>query len=109
MWNFIRHNPTLLACLIVIPLAFMLSRCDSAVSEHAPLPVSVFDERLEQIEREALDEAYRGQIMHVFEVWMKDATGQPARALTGARNARRAYVDAMTEIEKRSQKNRVPR
>lgn len=101
MWTFCRRNPILIVGLIVIPLAFAVSYFESAVGEIVPIPPSPYDARLEEIEREALDEAYRNQIVHVFEVWMKDETGQPARAVTGARRARKAYVEAMTEIAKR--------
>jgi len=67
-----------------------------------PAPdVSKFAERLDELDIEAIDEAYKTQISHLFAVWMKDATGQPARAIVGAQAARKAYRGARTEIEKR--------
>jgi hypothetical protein len=67
------------------------------------LSASPFDQRLVQLDREALDDAYRGRVVHLFDVWMKDEAGQPGRALVGVRQARRAYIEAMTEIAKREQ------
>jgi hypothetical protein len=56
------------------------------------------------LDREAIETAYKTQIEHLFAVWMKDETGQPARAVSGARSARRAFIGAMTEIEKRERR-----
>lgn len=62
---------------------------------------SKYDERIIQLDRESIEAAYRTQVEHLFEVWMKDERGQPLRAVTGVINARKAYVGAMTEIERR--------
>lgn len=51
-------------------------------------------ERLRTLMLEAVDAAFKEQIMHLFEVWMKDDKDQPNRATTGARNATRAYFNA---------------
>lgn len=53
------------------------------------------------IENKAIDEAFHNQVVNVFAVWMKDATGQPARAVTGVANARKAYVAAKTRLGER--------
>jgi len=70
------------------------------------LTVSKYDERIEQLDREAAENAYRSQIEHLFTVWMKDSTGQPARAATGAQYARKAFIDVMKAIEERAAKLR---
>ena len=67
-----------------------------------PLPSSKYDERLKQLDIEAIENAYKSQIEHLFQIWMKDDTGQPARAVNGARQARKAFIGAMTEIDKRA-------
>jgi len=74
-------------------------------AEAPPLPPgpSKHDEKLIALDRAALDEAYQAQILHLFGVWMKDETGQPARATKGFQQARRAYIEAMGELEKREQ------
>jgi hypothetical protein len=67
-------------------------------------PPSKWDADINRLTQEALDEAYRNQLVHLFSVWMKDDTGQPARAVNGARQARHAYISVMVEIEKRENK-----
>lgn len=66
-----------------------------------PLHPSKYDERLDALDREAVEAAYRQQVGHLFGVWMKDKAGQPTRALVGQRNARKAYIDIMQQIENR--------
>jgi hypothetical protein len=54
-----------------------------------------------RIEREAIEAAYRQQIMRLFEGWVKDHNDQPARALRGVEVAREAFVEAMVAIDRR--------
>lgn len=49
-------------------------------------------ERVRVLMIEAIDDALKDQIMHLFETWMKDARDQPRRATIGARQAIRAYI-----------------
>lgn len=86
--------------VILLALALYGYLTDSWEAQAQPVPPSKYDERIKQMDIEAIENAYKGQIVHLFEVWMKSAEGQPGRALTGARNARRAYIGAMTELEK---------
>jgi hypothetical protein len=74
-----------------------------AAEESAPQP-SPYDQHLVELDRAALDEAYRMQLAKLFGVWMADDHGQPARAITGANRARRAYIAVMHEIEQREAK-----
>lgn len=72
--------------------------------EAAPVPVSSpYEARLIVLDREAMDNAYRNKLEQLFSVWLKDDTDQPARAVTGANEARKAYTAAMNEIERRQQ------
>jgi hypothetical protein len=64
-------------------------------------PISKYEERLLELDREAADQAYREQIMHLFQTWMKDERDQPMRALVGARQARSAYERVVNAIEER--------
>jgi hypothetical protein len=64
-------------------------------------PISKYEERLLVLDRDAADEAYRQQIMHLFSTWMKDEREQPMRALVGAKQARSAYERVMHAIEQR--------
>ena len=98
-------------CLrILVIFAFMtmmsivaLALSTSAVTVYDP-PPSKWDRRITELDRQAVEAAYAEQIRQLFSVWMKDARDQPDRAINGARQARRAYIAAMTEIEKREAK-----
>ena len=73
--------------------------------ELPPLPASKYDDRLLQLDREAVEQAYREHLINLFLVWMKspDDPDQPHRAVVGARRAQKAFVGAMGEIDKREQ------
>jgi len=94
---------------IVYPIAAVLTVAaigwaavfDTGESEPLPPALSPYDKHIIEMDREALDEAYRGQVMHLFATWMRDATGQPGRAIVGVANARLAYIEAMKAIERR--------
>jgi len=63
--------------------------------------ISKYDELITKLDRDAAANAYRDQIERLFAVWMKDETGQPARAAVGAQHARKAFIAVMDAIEKR--------
>lgn len=67
----------------------------------APAPISAYESRLIALDREAIDNAYRSKVEQLFSVWLKDETGQPARAIVGVNQARKAYAGAMAEVERR--------
>jgi hypothetical protein len=91
-----------IALIVAVALAYFL--ISISVSEGEPIASSKFDSDLIDIDREAVREAYHTQVVHLFVIWMKDERGQPGRALVGVGQARRAFVEAMTEIEKREQR-----
>src|SRR4030095_4700411 len=88
--------------ILVACIGYWTGRWDAdiAAAEPAPAP-SRYDDRLLALDREAIEKAYLGQVQHLFEGWMKDSTGQPKRAVTGANQARRAYIASMDAIEAR--------
>src|SRR5262245_31356921 len=63
---------------------------------------SPYDDRILQLDLEAIDEAYRKQVELLFSVWMKDDKGQPQRATQGIQQARRAYLLSREALEKRA-------
>lgn len=93
----------IIALAIAVLLAYLLVNIfpHEVQSESVPMPRSVYDQRLDGLDREAVENAYRDQVQHLFIGWMKDSTGQPARAINGQRTARRAYIEIITEIDKR--------
>ena len=66
------------------------------------------DEYIRQQLLDAADEALRNRIMSLFEVWMRDPTDQPKRALVGAHQAVNAYRDIVKALESRDWKIVAP-
>lgn len=95
----------ILGMLMLILVAGYVSSAAQGVSP----PVSKFEERLLELDKEAIEEAYKTQIQHLFEIWMRDDRGQPDRAVVGARQARKAYIGAMEGIEKRALETKLLR
>jgi len=65
------------------------------------LQLSKYDALITKLDKDAAANAYREQIEHLFAIWMKDPTGQPARAAAGAQTARKAFIAVMDAIERR--------
>jgi hypothetical protein len=64
-----------------------------------------YDARMIELDKVALDSAYHQQILLLFSVWLKDGAGQDAaRIRNGLQIARRAYVQAATQLEERERK-----
>ena len=98
-------NPgaSIVGLLILAMLAYIALAAPSAPVLPLP-PPSKYDARLVQLDRDAIEKAYSEHLVNLFLVWMKDPeTDQPRRAVVGARRAQKAYIGAMTEIEKREQ------
>jgi hypothetical protein len=93
-----------LAILLALALfGYLTGGWDDAAAQ-PPLSSSKYDQDIIELDRVALNEAYRERVRHLFGVWMADPRDQPNRALTGVANARRAFIGALTEIEKRERK-----
>jgi hypothetical protein len=93
--------PILIGLIIVVLALLFLPDAQSA-----PPPEELtkeFDEKIIMLEHEAVDEAFRDSIRNVFIVWMRDEHGQPGRAITGARQARSAYIRVMQALQKREE------
>ena len=54
----------------------------------------ILREKIRQILLDGLDEALKNQVENVFEIWMRDAAGQPGRANVGLKKAVAAYLQA---------------
>jgi hypothetical protein len=77
--------------------------------EAAPQPayeITKFEPRLLELEREAIENAFRQKITALWTVWMSDDAGQPARAVNGAVQARKAYIASMQRIEQREEEQK---
>lgn len=87
--------------LLVISGAMLLLA--ETVPRAAPVvpPITQYEGRLLELERHAIEMAFENRITRLFDVWMQDDRGQPDRALTGAAQARKAFVGSMDALERR--------
>jgi hypothetical protein len=93
-----------LAIAVVIAYGLVLLTPHEAQSEPRVFEPSVYEDRILELDAQAIDEAYKKHVMLLFENWVKDVKGQPGRALKGIDSARKAYVDSMTAIDARRAK-----
>jgi hypothetical protein len=95
---------TATATLLAIVLMLM------AANEQSPPPppyvAGKYESKLLELERAAIDDAFRAKITQLWTVWMSDEKGQPARAVIGATQARKAYTASMQEIERREEEQK---
>jgi hypothetical protein len=90
--------------IILLALAlfgFLTGRWDEADAQ--AITNSKWDGRMIELDKEALDDAYKAQLMLVWKNWLLDG-GPPTRHATGFARARNGYIASMTEIEKRESK-----
>lgn len=81
------------------------SRSAPAPSYPAQLPASEHDAHLLALDRAGIEAAYSEQVKLLFKNWMNDPSAhQPSRALTGLRNAAKAYIEAMDGANQREEK-----
>ena len=82
-----------------------LTRDDAPIqlaSEESYQP-SKWEERILELDRQAIEEAYKDYVGKLYTVWLADSRGQPERAKAGAQNARKAFIAIMEAIERREQ------
>ena len=77
---------------LAYPLAAVVLPPPRAAEESPPQP-SPYDQHFVELDRAALDEAYRMQLAKLFGVWMADDHKQPARAITGPKRQRQSRDD----------------
>ncbi len=93
------------AAVISSSLLLVLLLATDARDQTAALPPSKWDDHLIELDRQALDAAYQHHVELLFSTWMKDYAqpNEPQRLRKGARNAREAYIRAMTVREQTEQ------
>jgi len=109
-------NRIAITIIIVLVVLFALAligylsgrwEAEAAQTQHTePMWVpSKWDDEIDELERQALGEAFKKHIMQLYSVWVTDNYQPriPPKALVGARNARDAYIRSMESIEKRQQ------
>jgi hypothetical protein len=103
-----------LTCIIVLIVLLLLSLIGRTIGgwDESPaqpalvliLPPSKWDQKIIELDEQALDEAYIQKIKHLFDIWVRDyESAHPERAMKGAAQARRAYMQIRDAIEIRRQ------
>jgi len=105
-----------LTVIIVLAILFALAIIgyltggwDEAGAQGTPVPPSKYDDHIDALERQALDEAFKKHIMQLYSIWVTDAYQPriPPKAVVGARNARDAYIRSMKAIEDRERESKA--
>lgn len=97
-------NPGAIAVVVLLSFVLIAAVFDVQSQDVPPVPLvapSVYDEKLDALNRQAVEEAYRRYALGQFESWMRDPHGQPQRATMGIQKARRAFIDSMTVLDQR--------
>jgi hypothetical protein len=92
--------------LILAAIGYLSGRWEQAEgATETPRASSKWDDQIDELERQALGEAFKKHIAQLYTIWVTDNYQPkfPPKALTGARNARDAYIRSMDAIEKREQ------
>jgi hypothetical protein len=98
----------LIVLLLLSLIGWTIGGWDESPAEPASLvlilPPSKWDGKIIELDEQALDEAYIQKIKHLFDIWVRDyESAHPERAMKGAAQARRAYVQIRDAIEIRRQ------
>jgi len=67
------------------------------------LPPSKWDTKLDELDRQALDEAYVAKVKQLFDVWVREGLTSSEGPAKGHAQARRAYIAAHQAIEKKQE------
>jgi hypothetical protein len=89
------------ASMVLFVVILMFVAANEPSPSLPPYVVSKYEAELLKLERAAIEDAFRAKITQLWQVWMSDDHGQPARAVNGAAQARKAYITSMTEIDRR--------
>lgn len=91
--------------IILLALAlfgYFTGAWDTEATAQESIPAQ-YEARIAELERAAMDEAFKKHMMRLFDVWVTDYD-LPPRVSKGASNARGAYSRAMSAIDKRERK-----
>lgn len=63
------------------------------------LPPTKWDQKMLELDRQALDSAYVKKIEHIFDVFVREGVGSPEGPMKGHANAQRAYIYGQQALE----------
>lgn len=89
--------------LLAFALALLLFGIIRAIDPASGEPTACIQrddrDRINVLTREAIDQAFRDQVAHLFTVWLKDPAPEPKRAMAGMANSISAYQRARANAE----------
>lgn len=97
------------AVVLLVVVIFFLGKSEEREAALAAPTPSKYDQRLIELDREAVEEAYRRTIEHLFQTLVRTSITHPSEPVMvgrGAAIARKTYIDAMTAIDDREQRQR---
>jgi hypothetical protein len=88
---------------------YLSGRWEEAEAQGAPVVPSKYDDQIDELERQALGEAFKKHLGQLYSVWVTDNYQPrfPPKAVVGMRNNRDAYIRAMEAIDKRTETPRA--
>jgi len=102
-----RFALTVVICLVILfalaLFGYLTGGWDEAGAQGVPVTPSKWDDRISELEAQAIEEAFKQHIMKLYSIWVTDSYQPkfPPKAIVGARNARDAYIRSMDAIERR--------
>jgi hypothetical protein len=94
-----------LVILFALALYGYLTGGWEAEAEGAPVVPSKYDDLIDELERQALAEAFKKHLIQLYSVWVTDnyQPRLPPKAVVGMRNNRDAFIRAMDAVGRRKQ------
>jgi len=89
------NRPSMLLITASVMMSIALGAAILARSGSVEIEPCMDDEQRERVRGivlRGIEEGLQQQVKHVFEIWMRDDTEQPKRAITGMNAGIRAYV-----------------
>jgi len=90
-------------------VGYLTGGWEGAEAQGAPVVPSKYDDQIDELERQALGEAFKKHVGQLYSVWVTDNYQPrfPPKAIVGMRNARDAYIRGMEAIDKRTETPRA--
>lgn len=99
----------IVAFVTIILTLVALAMFESQSEGVPPLTASVYDKKLDRLDRRGVEAAYTARVGLLFQNWMTDTNKESQdRALRGHRNAREVYIKVMSGIDARDPEGKEP-
>jgi hypothetical protein len=83
-----------LCSIVLAVVGLLIEKAESSPMQQQPCMDATERERVRDLVLAGIDRGLQNQIQQLFEIWMRDASAQPQRAMVGTLNAFSAHVRA---------------